>query len=459
MKFDNTSIATEMRTIINSGPKKVHGYYYSKLYIKGKVFTPHKIANIDVFGDYLNNFCDEVLVDLYLSPGMYENDIIPNKENIEIKIFRRVMTEDSETEDLTDGVRVIEGRLVLTDKNNQFFANSTSANKKETRDKLGVQKVTFQIVNPILEAFRMQSTGGIFRLATGIDVIRTILLNVTNSNNVDESYKIKGVDIAPNFNNEVKTHINIPHGTKVLDVPDYINKNVEGIYAAGLGFYLKKDIWYIYPTYDVDRFNNATKTLTVLRVPTDVLPVMDRTFLANGNNVTIIVNKTASLIDGSDIEQQNLGNGLRFTDARNVMEDFVKIDGNKATASRGKNVSEFVMEQRETKLNNIVSPGSKISSNMFYEMSNLAKRNGSVVDVLWEYSDASLLYPGMPVRFMSQQGDGVAVVYGVLLASHETIMLEGKGITTNKHKTSCNLSIFVKRKIKWNEENVDTVDV
>ena len=455
MQFHSTSLAAEVATIINSGPNNVHGYYYCQFNVKGKILPPHKIANIDIYCDYLNNYCDEILIDVYLSPGTYENDIIPNKENIEITVFQKPVHENDLTEDLNQDIAMIEGRAVLTSKDNQFFSNQTSAISKEVRDKVGIQKVTFQIVNPLLEAFRMQSTGGIFRQLVGMDLIKTILLNISNINDVDQKYKIKGVNAAPGFNNEIKNHISIPQGTKVLDVPDYINKNIEGIYPAGLGFYLKKDIWYVYPTYDVEQFNKSNRTLTILRVPQDAIPVIERSFITNNNNVTIVANKQTSLLDSSDIEQLNEGNGLRFTDAKSIMEDFVKVDGNKATASRGKNVSEFLADHRDTKMNNVVSPNNRISSNMYYEMSKVAKRNGSVVDVVWEYSDASLLYPGMPVRFMTQQGDGISIIYGVLLASHEMIMLEGKGTTASKHKRSCSLSIFVKRRIKWNEESTD----
>lgn len=459
MKFETTSISVEVNNILANGAKKVHGYYYCNFYIKGKIYQSLKITNIDIYKDYLNNYCDEILIDVKLSSGTYENEFVPNKENIEVKIFHKPISENSLNEDLTQDIALIEGRAVLTDKENQFFSNPTSALDRETRDKMSIQTVTFQVVNPILEAFRMQSTGGIFRLTTGADLIKTMLLNVTNVNDVDVTYKVKGVDVAPGFNAEVKNHINIPQGTKLLDVPDYINKNVEGIYPAGLGFYLQKDIWYLYPVYDVEQFNKSNRTLTILRVPSDVLPVTDRSFVTSKNNVTIIANKSTTLTDDSDIAQLNQGNGLRFTDAKAIMEDFVAIDGNKATASRGKNVNEFIMDKRDTQLNNVVSPTAKISSNPYYEMSKIASRNGSMIDVLWEYSDSTLLHPGMPVRFMTQQGDGISITYGVLLAAHEMIMLEGQGMAASKHKRACNLSVFIKRKIKWNEEKSNSTTV
>ena len=77
--------------------------------------------------------------------------------------------------------------------------------------------------------------------------------------------------------------------------------------------------------------------------------MIERSYLFKDKNLTIIVNSDVSLNDNSDIEQMNKGNGLRFTDTNSIMDGFIKVDGNKAEASRGKNVSEFTSGNREKK--------------------------------------------------------------------------------------------------------------
>lgn len=452
MNFNTSPIAAEIKAILNSGGKLVHGYYYAVLYVNGKEISPKKLTNIDIYRDYLKNYTDEILVELVLSAGEFENDIIPYKDNIEIKIFNRPYAEGETLEDVNQPVNIIHGRAILTDTKNHFFSNPTSAHQKESRDILAVQKVEFQILNPIMELFRMQSVGGIFNNVIGADLIKSLYMYYSTSNDVEDAYKVKGVDVAPNYNTKVRETISIPMGTKAPEIADYINKNIEGIYSTGMGIYLQNDMWYLYPTYDVERFTNAPKTLTIVRVPSDVLPQADRTYSNKNGNVTIIANKNTELVDHSELAQLNEGNGLRFADAASMMEDFVKIDGNKATASRGKNVNEFVGEHRATKLNNVSSTHNKISSNMYYEMSKLAKRSGSIMNVDWEHSDASILFPGMPVRFIAHQGNSLTTVYGVLLCSHEMIVLEGKGPAARKHKRQTSLSIFIKRKTDWNPE-------
>lgn len=452
MNFNTSPIAAEVKLITEQGGKKVHGFFYCVLFANGKYINPQKIVNIDIYRDYLNNYSDEVLIEVYMLSGDYENDIVPYKDNIEIKIFSKPYAENTTDEDLNQEVVIIQGRAILTTPENQFFSNPTSATGKETKNKMSTQKIEFQIINPMLEMFRMQSCGGIFRNMVGADLVKILYLNYSNSNDVEEDFKVKGVDVSPGFNKTIKSHITIPQGTPALEIADFINKSVEGIYPTGLGMYLQKDMWYLFSPYDVEKYTNATKTLTIVRVPSDIMPINDRTYSNKNGNVTIIVNKDTSIMDKSEIEQHNAGNGTRFANASSIMEDFVEITGNVAKASRGKNVSEFVTEARKTGLNNVVAAATKISSNMFYEMSKLSKRSGAIMDITWEYADGDILFPGMPVRFLTHQGDGMIEAYGVLLAVHEMIMLEGSGLTANKHKRSCGLSVFVKSKMDWNEQ-------
>lgn len=452
MGYTNSSLSAEVNSIINDGPKNVHAYYRCEITANGKVIPPLKIANLDIVGDYLNNFCDEVLLELFISQGTLEQDIIPYKENLEITIFRSPVRENKDEADHDEDIKLLKGRLVYTGKEHNFFSIPNSNISKDGRDLVGILKTSFQVLNPILESLRMQSTGGIFRNTKCIDLMRMLLKSNTNNNDNDSEFKVKGVDIIEGYNDTVKNHINLPMGINSLEAIDYINKNVEGIYPTGFGFYLKKDMWYIYPTYDTERFDKAKHTLTIIRIPQDTIPVIERSYLFKDKNLTIIVNSDVSLNDNSDIEQMNKGNGLRFTDANSIMDGFIKVDGNKAEASRGKNVSEFTSGNRETKMNNVRSPNGGISSNMYYEMSKLAKRGGSQLNVIWHFSDSTLLYPGMPVKFVTMQGKSIVVLYGVLLYAHDVIALEGSGVMAKYHKADTMLSIFVNRKFKWNTE-------
>lgn len=451
MRFEESSLMLEMNNVIRSADTYVHGYYNAVIIANGKNIIPHKILNIDNYRDFLKNYTDDIMVECVIPAGVYENDIIPFKENLEVRIYDKpvlLVTDASSNKEYG----VMRGRCILEDTGASFFSSKSSANSKKAKDLSNLMTIRFQILDPMVELFRMISVGGIYRNVVGVDLAKTLLMEASNKSDVENEYKIKGIDVVPKYSKEVNSHINIPAGTKLIDLLDYINKNFDGIYPTGLGFYMHKAIWYIYPTFDTSRFDSAKSTLTIIRVPPDVLPAIDKSFTFKNGHLTIISNEDVMFDDKSDIAQHNEGNGLRFADARTMFESFAEVDGNVATISRAKNVSEFVSDNRKTGLNNVVSTTAKITSNMFYEMSSLAKRNGSVMTVHWNYSDANLVHPGMPVKYLYLQGDNVSAIYGVVLAVQETIMLEGQGITANKHRKKCSLSIFVKRELKWNAE-------
>lgn len=450
MKFETSPLYTEMLNVIKNGSKHLPGFYECKLRVNNKEITAVKVLNVDQFRDFKKNYCDDINIEIMLPAGVYENDILPYKENIDVKIYHRVNTIDPNRQDLSKPVALIEGRGILSDPSNSHFSLNSSVTGKDQRDLTSMINIQMQVLDPMIEVFRMASVGGIFRATTGMEFIKTLFMNISNNAKVSSEYRIKGVNVVEGFNKNIKNHINIESGTTMIDLPDYVNENVEGIYPTGLGFYLYKRIWHFYPLYDIERVNKTKKTLTIIRVPKDVLPQTDVSYIVDHDNVTILCNRKMEYTDPAQHEHYNKGNGLRFVDASKVISGFVTVDGNKITADRAKIVNEFVGEKSPTGLNNLVTPDSTITANSFYQMSKLAQRSGGLVTMTWEYSNCDVIYPGMPVKIKYLQGDNVGTLEGVVLGVQTTIVLEGQGMQAKHHKEVSVLSIFVKRKLDWN---------
>ncbi len=261
---------------------------------------------------------------------------------------------------------------------------------------------------------------------------------------VDKARKVKGVDMVTASNKKARDHIIIPHGLPLVSLPEYIQKRCGGIYSAGLGYYLFNDYWYIYPCFDVTRFNKAQKTLTVINVPSNRFPGIERTYRKDGNNLVIIATGEVKFRDDSNTQQLNSGNGVRFTDAGNLLKGFVKTAGNKTIASRASNNSEVISVERENGNNNVQLSDKAINSNPYVEYSKLARRQGSVISFVWENSNPILLFPGMPVRVMYLDGGDIKEVYGVSLKAHDYTHARDEGMVSKRYLTHTMLSVFVK---------------
>ena len=80
----------------------------------------------------------------------------------------------------------------------------------------------------------------------------------------------------------------IPHGTRLVDIPKYLQESQRGVFGSGLSSYYRDGYWYIWPSYDTTRFTKEEIRLTIINVPQTRFPGMERTFKYDGNNNRII---------------------------------------------------------------------------------------------------------------------------------------------------------------------------
>lgn len=450
MGIENTSLQAEIDKILGAGPKPVHYYYSCELKAKGRIIQVMKLVSLEFEHDYINKFAPVIMAEFAIGAGTFAHDLYPYKSNLEVNLFRVPMSETDSSEDFTQERTVRNFRGALVDKGSKVLeANNSGSTTRATGDLQGIEFVKIQLVDPVVEQLRMATTGGLFPGVRGADLVKALLGGFSKNVNVPREVAVKGVEVVPGYNPELRQHINIPSPTPLMEVPDFIHSKVGGIYPTGMGFYLDKQVWHLYPLYDLTRFDKTPRTLTIINVPMASLPASERTFRVSRNQVTILANGEVKYRDDSEAQQLNSGNGVRFTDARKIIEGFIETTGNVAKAARGKNISEFVTDVRETGLNNVKSGSSRITSNAYLEMSNMARRAGARIMLNWQYSDSELLYPGMPVRLLYMEHDSVETLYGTLLGAHDMIKMEGEGVQATKHISNTALTLFVGRKLNW----------
>lgn len=334
---------------------------------------------------------------------------------------------------------------VLIDKGNPMMNNSgPNTPTQEALDLTNIVTVTFQLQNKAVEQMRMRSYGNTFRDQTVEDVLLTIMTTESQKVKVDSSMKPLGVDIVKPSRQGKQKHISIPQGIPLVDIPNYIHLREGGIYSAGLGYFYENRYWYIYPCYDVTRFKKVEKTVTVINVPTNKLPQVERTYLQNGSSLIIIATGEVKFADDSTKNQLALGNGLMFADA-NKLNEVGEVKGNKLVASRAKVASEFVGQSRDNGNNYVPRSNAMVSGNPYVQFSTIARREGSVFAFVWDNSEGNLLFPGMMAKILYLEENDIKEIYGVVLKAHEFTELVGNGATASRHTTRTMVSIFTER--------------
>ncbi len=453
MNLRDSALFREITEIGRSGAKPVFSRWECIIHANGKDVKPLFIIDIDVERNYIENFCDVTSIEVAIPQGLYNYDVVPYKSNLEITLRRIALSEDvNPTIDTNQAPLAHRYRATLYDNKSPLMeSNSPIVQDKELGDRADYQNVKFQLLDPVVERLRMQTTGGVFRKTTGIDLVRALLGKYSKDAGVEKATRVLGVTLAPNANTEVREHIMVPHLTPLSQVPAHINQICGGVYSAGFGYYLQKQYWYLYAPYDVTAYTKSRKTLTVVNVPANRMAMPERSYRETPTQVIVAATGEVKHHDPSEQEQLNSGNAVRFIDANKIMEGFATIEDNKAIISRSANAAEIVGEKRETGLNYAPASEKRITANFLTELGRLARRSGSFIQLAWENAEPDLLYPGMPVKLMYLQNNTPVETLGILIGVQAHIATTNKSPTNRRYATNAAITLFVDRKIKISE--------
>jgi len=453
MALDDTSLMNEMNTILKSGARPVHYVWTAQITTPNGTLAPFKVLSIDIMRDYVNNISDELFVELAMGYGTYHHQVIPYANALTCVLTRTPVNEGTTVQDLSSDIETqsllctpIVIAAAAVENNNTFDTNQTAG------DLVTIQKFTFQLQDQALKQTRLQSTGTVLKHLTAGDAIQYMVTKIAkNLTGLDVYHQIKGVDMIPADNTQVYANIVLPHGTPGTEVPFYIAHHYGMPYAAGFGAYLQKSVWYLYPLYDLTRYDAAARSLTVINIPNSWYPTLDRTFRRTYNQLIVLATSGADFKDPSDHRQQNQGNGTRFASADKVLNSFADVKNNKATARRVVNATELLGQKRPDGLNHIVtgSAGQTVTANPFKEISAVASRMGSYITVVWENSDPGAIFPGMPCRFLYEVSGKVFELKGQVIRSQTQIQPMQPGLFPSAHRNNTALTLFVEHILDW----------
>lgn len=449
MEILDSALSRDINKIISSSNDFKRQYWTLDFHSPVDTIAAFKVISIDRICDYESNFTDEIIVRLLVPLGKYSYRIYPYLDHLEATLYR--FNPKSDVTQMLEGAQSDSSeRFVVTVINPPAPAvemNHTNQPSEGALDVMNFMTLDIQLINKAVNQMRMRAVGGSFRDCNSADVIKYLLTSESQKIEVSSEYLPKGVDMIPPTDPVKRKHIVIPQGTRLVDVPNYIQKHCGGVYSTGLSYYFQNDTWFVHPSYDTARYDTTEKILTIINVPANKMPGIEKTYILDGNHLSVIATGETKVANTSEKLLLNEGNGVRFADANKFMESFVETTDNKAIASRGRTNNEFITVTRGDGDNNVMISNNPINANPMMEYSKLAARDGVMVLMSWENSDPSLIYPGMPVRMKYLDGEEIREIDGVVLKVHHYIQLGKDGIFTSRHLSTTNIALFVKRSI------------
>lgn len=420
--------------------------------IGDKTVSPFKVVSLSVIRNFRNNYGDAVVLEIMIAAGDFVYDIFPNRQNLVVTLSKEGRLRETDEPVFSPDIETEQFRAILLDEHSSSMTVEGLLNVAHSRAALNtidILKIELQLLDFALERCRFHTVGGIFMDVVPAEILKYAFTTVSQNMDLDERSIVKGMDMVDSPNTDKYKQVVIPHGTKFFDLPKFVQSRVGGIYPTGLGVYLFRQIWYVYPLYDLTRFDNSIKTLTLINIPKNQLPGIEWTFRKTANQVIALVTGDVKHLDRTEAKIANEGNGVRWLDARRVIDGFADTSAgeNKATVMRAENNNEFVIEQRDSGLNNIVVSPNRVTANKFAEASMLAQRTGAEIQCLWENSDMGAIFPGMPVKYLYIKDERVHELKGIVLGADHYVQTHGKGITETRHRTDTTLHLFVSREM------------
>ena len=346
-----------------------------------------------------------------LQPGVYQNRILPFKDDLYMEVVKRVGYTQTVTR-----YRAIP----LGDTNAQMQGGNTSLANMEAKDSINIVTVKFQLLETGYALLRNEIVADNFLMAKLDKVLHALLTEYGEKLQLTGKDAFRGVDIEYPFDNDrIFQRITIPssEGVRLIDLGDWMQQDDQfGFYSKGLVQYYRKGMWFIRPAMKLGRYDTARKTVDIYRLPENVMPSIENSYFIEGNKLTILATGNASMTDGKDINKQNDGVGHRVVspDALTGTTGLYYNRG-QAMTTRGDSMSEYQTSKRGSGEEIVPFHGTP-SANLCKMFTKNAKNDGVEQIISWHNSFAEWIDPATPCRYYYMNGDTLMYKEGTILS-------------------------------------------
>lgn len=444
MDMNMQAVQSEVKNILAHGKMVTIFRYdaYLKIGAEDKTYPAIKVISMDIIRDYVNNFTDKTIIRLAYSGGVYAKHIYPFKNSLSLTLIRRPMGGEINPNLARRSMVEKYTAMLINVRDPDIDASRHGNNIEAVQDQNSVVELDFELISRTAEEVGMISCGGVFRQTTTESAIRTIFTNEKVKESNDANATILGVDMIPASNLQPRETIVIPHGMRLVDLPNYIQQKCGGVYNAGLGYYLQDRYWYFYPAYDMTRFSETERTMTFISVPKDAFPLVERTWRLNGKHPIAIASGAKTVRENTDANMRNHGNGVSYTTASSIVDGpMVTRGGSKAQLHRAAANTETQVGERFDKKVHVKTSARAITDNAMNEFSKIAKRHASSMTFVWNNSEMDMIKPGTMIKFYATEKNSVKTYIGVVVGVHHYIYLADKGFTSTKYLSNSAITI------------------
>lgn len=408
----------EVDEISNKGEMASANYIEARIELGSTVIDATNVKAMNRYRDYIEDYAQKLTITMTITLAQYEQIVHSDLSNIKVTLtmYDIPINAPFSYSALQNPREFTYKAKVLGVNSTQISQNSPLINNSES-GQLTFKDLSVQLLEPSFESVSIKTFGSPFRKANGLELMKMLLTNYSTEDDNDAITSVRGVNVVDGWNEAIREQIIIPHMTPLVKAISLINQNCGGVYPTGFSFFLQNQLWYIFPPYDLTQFNKTNRTITVVNLPKDRLPGIEKTFTNSNTKLIVLSTRETKYTDNREAATFNKGSSIRFVEADRLFENFGAVGENKFKINAGNNVNEVTIGTRSDNANILRPTDVRITSNKNIELSKLAKNNGFYFQLTWEHGNDNLLHPGMPAKILFLKDNKPASVTGVLIES------------------------------------------
>lgn len=450
--IENTPFRYEVLEVIKKGKQSAQNFVEVTITGGKNVVRPLTVMQMSRYRDYIENFAQLFTISVITTLKEYEELILADATSLKItvRLYEVSKNATASAQYFVNPIEFTYKAKIIDLASDQITQNNPMVNNPQIGN-LAMKQFSLQLIEPGFESVSIRTVGGAFRKTIGVELMKTLLTRYSTDDEVDVVTSVQGVDVVAGYNEQLQEQIIIDHMTPLVKAIAKIDENSGGTYPTGFSFFLQGNLWYLFTPYDLTLFNKATRTITVVNLPKDRLPTLEKTYFNSETKLIVLSTRDATYTDNREANTFNQGSSVRFTNANRLMDGFGAVKDNKFLVNSSLNVNEVTLNERKDGANILRPTQSRITSNKNTELSKLAKQKGFYIQLTWENSDDSLLFPGMPAKILYLKDNKPASAVGVLIETETIWTPAEKNFKATKLTRTTAMTFFV-----GNEEYVSS---
>lgn len=401
---------------------------------------------IETMRNYNTYVGDYTVVTFNMFAGDFIYDVFPNRDNLEMSIVKYNKADASSTE-------VNRYKFILLNNNRDVYGSNYTASTREELNRNELIRVEGQCLDRVLEGLRTIMVEGIYDGITLKDLITAELVEKIQDLQIEGSKEEISIDVVEPNNTSTVDNLMLPTGLYVMDFPSWLQNTIYGVYNNGLGTYLQmyngKKTIFVFPLFDVNRFDSVENRLIVYYPNTVLYDTIDNTFKLDGSTLKVITGSSLKSEDNAENDFMDEGDGFIRVLPDQMMNRNAIVETDKMTLDSTTQLEGTKFKNRRDGVSKGIYVGNEI--NMYKQRSYINRKTLGQYSFKWHFSNPDLIYPGMPMKYVYETREGELVelegIVQAIWSKYDAVKLT----------TSSYVTFFAKKPIVYNNNGEESL--